>query len=359
MKENKNSNLSGLPGLPGLEESKTFTPSKINIEPKKVKDNKGKYKRSGHLTDQILKYTYPKENRKQLSIFDSLRENTQNQILESKTDKNTIVWGIKLTPSQTKVIDSLCKLLHNNSQTFNPKLDDYYRGNKGLETVTFSGNPNTQAPRLGFTLYQLTKEYKGGETITGKDVENVKQILSELDKKQFLLSYTETTKTAKGGRIENKIEDFRKLIIILKLTKTEYSNKNIELSKKEETLIVLNPIFNRQINSKFILYPNDINKRTAIAYGSQNVSGITLRLRDYLMRLQSSPVLPREILLERLYYLLAEKWMKERRRKKVKEYTDKALDVVINLGLLKSYKIIPSKTTGEPKIIFTINKDFE
>ena len=51
--------------------------------------------------------------------------------------------------------------------------------------------------------------------------------------------------------------------------------------------------------------------------------------------------------------------MKESRRKKVKEYTDKALDVVINLGLLKSYKIIASKTTGEPKIIFTINKDFE
>ena len=173
------------------------------------------------------------------------------------------------------------------------------------------------------------------------------------------MSYTETTKTTKGGRIENKIEDFRKLIHILKLTKTEYSNKNIELSKKEETLIVLNTIFNRQINSKFILYPNDISKRTAIAYGSQNVSGITLRLRDYLMRLQSSPVLPREFLLERLYYLLAEKWMKESRRKKVKEYTDKALDVVINLGLLKSYKIIPSKTTGEPKIIFTINKDFE
>jgi hypothetical protein len=357
MKEN--SNLSGLPGLPGLEESKTFTPSKINIEPKKVKDNKGKYKRSGHLQDQILKYTYPKDHKKQLSIFDSLRENTKDQIIESSIEITEIVEGIKLTPSQTKVIDSLCKLLHDNSQTLDPKLDDYYKGNRGLEVVTFSGDTKTPAPRLGFTLYQLTKEYKGGETVAGKDVQNVKEILSELDNKKFLLSYTETTKTTKGGRIENKIEDFRKLIHILKLTKTEYSNKNIELSKKEETLIVLNPIFNRQINSKFILYPNDINKRTAIAYGSQNVSGITLRLRDYLMRLQSSPVLPREILLERLYYLLAEKWMKESRRKKVKEYTDKALDVVINLGLLKSYKIIPSKTTGEPKIIFTINKDFE
>jgi len=346
-------------GLPGLGKSESFIPSKINKEAKKVKKEKGKYKRSGHLQDQILKYTYPKDNKKQLSIFDSLRENTKDQIIESSIEITEIVEGIKLTPSQTKVIDSLCKLLHDNSQTFNPKLEDYYNGNKGLEIVTFSGNPNTPAPRLGFTLYQLTKEYKGGETPTGKDVENVKQILTELDSKKFLLSYTETTKTKGGGRIENKIEDFRKLIHILKLTKTEYSNKNIELSKKEETLIVLNPIFNRQINSKFILYPNDINKRTVIAYGSQNVSAITLRLRDYLMRLNSSPKFKTEITLERLYYLLSDTWMKQSRRKRVKEYTEKALEVVIDLGLLKSYEIVKTKNTGEPKIIFTLNKDFE
>ena len=120
MKENKNSNLSGLPGLPGLGECKTFTPSKINIEPKKVKDNKGKYKRSGHLTDQILKYTYPKDHKKQLNIFDSLKENTKDQIIESSIEITEIVEGIKLTPSQTKVIDSLCKLLLDNSQTFDP-----------------------------------------------------------------------------------------------------------------------------------------------------------------------------------------------------------------------------------------------
>lgn len=33
---------------------------------------------------------------------------------------------------------------------------------------------NTPAPKLAFTLYELTREYKGGETIGGKDVENVK-----------------------------------------------------------------------------------------------------------------------------------------------------------------------------------------
>lgn len=346
-------------GLPGLGKSEAFIPSKINKEAKKVKKEKGKYKRSGHLQDQILKYRYPKDNNIQLNVFDTLKETTQNQIIESKEERSGIVEGILLSPSQTKVIDSLCKLLHENSQNLKPENKDYYNGNKGLEIVTFSGNPNTPAPRLGFTLYQLTKEYKGGDTPTGKDVQNVKQILTELDNKKFLLSYTETTKTKGGGRIEKKIEDFRRLIYILKLTKTEFSNKNIELSKKEEMLIVLNPVFNRQINSKFILYPNDINKRTIIAYGSHNVSEITLRLRDFLMRLKASPKLNRDILLDRLHFQLAEKWMKESRRKKVKKYTEKALEVVIDLGLLESFEIIPSKTTGEPKIIFTINEDFE
>lgn len=346
-------------GLPGLGKSEAFIPSKINKEAKKVKKEKGKYKRSGHLQDQILKYRYPKDNNIQLNVFDTLKETTQNQIIESKEERSGIVEGIILSPSQTKVIDSLCKLLHENSQNLNPENKDYYNGNKGLEIVTFSGDPNTPAPRLGFTLYQLTKEYKGGDTPTGKDVQNVKQILTELDNKKFLLSYTETTKTKGGGRVEKKIEDFRRLIYILKLTETEFSNKNIELSKKEEMLIVLNPVFNRQINSKFILYPNDINKRTIIAYGSHNVSEITLRLRDFLMRLKASPKLNRDILLDRLHFQLAEKWMKESRRKKVKEYTEKALEVVIDLGLLESFEIIPSKTTGEPKIIFTINEDFE
>ena len=58
----------GLPGLPGLGESKTFNPSKINNEPIKEGEKKGKYKRSGHLQDQILKYRYPKDNTIQLLL---------------------------------------------------------------------------------------------------------------------------------------------------------------------------------------------------------------------------------------------------------------------------------------------------
>lgn len=320
---------------------------------------KGKFRRSGHLTDQMLKYNYPKD--RQPSLFDNLQSETLKDIEVAGVEVAQIVEGIKLSPSETKVIDCLCKLLHETSQTSDAKKEDYYSGNIGYELVEYGGDEgdkNTPAPKLAFTLYELTREYKGGEYVAGKDIENVKQILTELDNKRFLLSYVETTRKKDGGRIERKIEDFRKLIQIVKTSQTEYSKENIELSKKEETVILLNPIFRRQIDSKFILYPNDINRRTIIAYGSHNVSDITLRLRDYLLRLHSSPKMSREITLDRLYYLVAEKWMRESRKKKVKEYTEKALETVKALGLLLSYEI-KTASTGEPKVVFTLNKDWE
>lgn len=319
-------------------------------------DKKGKFRRSGHLTDQILKYNYPKDRRP--SLFDSLQSETLKDIEVAGVEVTQIVEGIKLSPSETKVIDCLCKLLHENSQTSDAKKEDYYSGNIGYELVEFGGEKNTPAPKLAFTLYELAREYKGGETIGGKDVENVKQILTKLDSKRFLLSYVETTRKKDGGRIERKIEDFRKLIHIVKISHTEYNKEDIELSKKEETVILLNPIFRRQIDSKFILYPNDINRRTIIAYGSHNLSDIALRLRDYLIRELSSKRYQPEISLDKLYYLLAEKWMRESRKKKVKEYTEKALETVKALGLLLSYEI-KTASTGEPKIVFTLNKDWE
>ena len=77
------------------------------------------------------------------------------------------------------------------------------------------------------------------------------------------------------------------------------------------------------------------------------------------MRELSSKHYQPEIGQDKLYYLLAEKWMREGRKKKVKDYTEKALEVVTNLGLLESYKTERAKTTGEPKVVFSLNKKWE
>lgn len=354
-KRGKNKTLeTAIQPLPGLGGGSVFNPLPKQEGGVEV-DKKGKFRRSGHLTDQILKYNYPKD--RQPSLFDNLQNETLKDIEVAGVEVAQIVEGIKLSPSETKVIDCLCKLLHETSQTSDAKKEDYYSGN-GYELVEYGEDKNTPAPKLAFTLYELAREYKGGEYVAGKDIENVKQILTELDSKRFLLSYVETTRKKDGGRIERKIEEFRRLIQIVKISQTEYSKEDIELSKKEETVILLNPIFRRQIDSKFILYPNDINRRTIIAYGSHNLSDIALRLRDYLIRELSSKRYQPEITLDKLYYLLAEKWMRESRKKKVKEYTEKALETVKALGLLLSYEI-KTASTGDPKVVFTLNKDWE
>lgn len=316
---------------------------------------KGKFKRAGQLHDQILKYDYPKDN--QLKIWEQLGSDTIKEIEVAGVEVSEVVEGIKLSPSETKLIDCLCKLLHKSSQNSDPKKEDYYTGNIGYELVEH-GLENTPAPRLSFTLYELTKEYIGGDKeISGKHIENFKEILTGLNNKKFLIKYTEVTRGKKGEWIRKGYEAFRKLIEVDTAT-LSYGVGHEEHYRKRETVILLNPIFRRQIDSKFILYPDDITTRTAIAYGSQNVSETALRLRDYLMRELSSKRYKPEINQERLYYLLAEKWMKQSRKKMVREYTKKAIETVTALDLLSSYEI-KTGSTGEPKFIFHLNKDWE
>lgn len=353
-KRNKGNNLLPLTGTGGAGLGFKGLPDEVKREEKK-----GKFKRSGHLTDQILKYNYPPDESGQLSLWETLEDGTKKDIEVAGVERSEIVEGIKLTPSETKVIDSLCKLLHQSSQTAEPTEGDYYTGNLSPEVVEYKGE-NTPAPKLAFTLYELTKEYVGiDKKVAGKEIENVANILVGLSNKQFLLRYKEETHKKGGGKIVKELEIFQKIINLPTFRMREYSKEGIELSKTEETLVILHPIFRRQIDSKFILYPNDITKRTIIAYGSPNVSEITIRLRDYLMRELSSKRYEPEIKLERLYYQLAEKWMRESRKTKVKQFTEKALETMINLGLLESYDIQTAKTSKEPKVVFKLNKDFE
>ena len=113
------------PPLPGVGEKPgtAFLPVTPGATEEPVK--KGKYRRSGHLTDQILKYTYPKDKSLQLSIWDSLGDTTQKQIEALKVERTEIVEGIKLSPSEQKIIDTLCKLLHEKSQTLEQGKDEY------------------------------------------------------------------------------------------------------------------------------------------------------------------------------------------------------------------------------------------
>jgi hypothetical protein len=322
------------------------------------------FKRPGLLSDQMLKYQYPKSN--QLTLW----AETLTDIEELKNREDVIynstetIEGIKLSATETKVIDCLCKLLHNSSQTFDPKKEGYYTGNMGAVEVEYTlkdtngklVNKTATSPKIACSLYKLTREYIGGDEPGGNDIKNVEATLKELEKKRFLIRYCEQYKTPKGEWIKMEYEAVRTLLNLDKATLSRGVG-DIEEYKKTEVIIQLNPIFRRQIDSKFILYPSDIIKRTQEAYGSHNISSPAIILRDYLMREHSSKHYTPEIKLESLYYLLAGKWMREHRKKLVKEFTEKAIETVKALGLLISYEIKPSYS-GEPKIVFKLNKEW-
>jgi hypothetical protein len=308
------------------------------IYKERLKGNKnGNYRVSGHLIDQRLKYTFPTDNLP--SIFDELKEATIEDMIEYGVE----VEGIRLTATETKIVDCLCKLL------------DESRARTKYNESSSTELAENVAPKLFFTLYELTKEYKGGESVSGKDVANVKTILEELSYKSFLIRYKEVTTNRKTKeKTIKEIEQVRSLIHIDKATLTK-EKEGVEHYKKVETVVNLHPIFLKQIDSKFILYPNDINKRTIVAYGSHNVSDMALRLRDYLMREISSKRKKSEIGLEKLYYLLNEKWMNESRKKRVKEGTEKAIETVKNMELITSHEIT-TNVKGEAKVVFHLNK---
>ncbi|MBE7686460.1 hypothetical protein F7647_10410 [Tenacibaculum piscium] len=346
-----NKNLPTLPGIGKDAEYRGLPNIEKSIDLKKERN----FKRSGHVTDQFLKYNY-KNN--QTSIFDILKPATKQKIEITGIKRSEVAEGIKLTPAEIKVVDALSKLLHHSSQNLNPNEKDYYIGNLEPKLVQY-GEDRVIAPQILITLYQLTKEYKGQNTVSGKDVDNVFNILLDISKKPFLIRYKEERLKEKKAKTIIELEMFEPIIRLPNLKIREYNKEGIEISKIEKTLIVLHPIFIRQIDTKFIIYPNDINRRTIIAYGSHKISKITLTLREYLIKHLSIKNYTPEIMLDRLYYLLAENYMKQYRKSKVKKDTEKAIDTMIKLGLLESFEIETAKTTREPKIIFKINKNFE
>lgn len=319
----------------------------------KALEKKKQFKKAQVVTELSLKYTYPKDNTP--NLFSILKPETQDKINNRLEAPQGVVEGLRLTASESKVVDTLCKMLHFSSQTSDPTKEDFYTGNKESAISVFSGEDQI-APRIGFTLYELTKEYKSSTEVSGKEMQNVATILEDLSSKHFLIKYKEVVKNGKQ-RIERILEDFQPIIKLPNIQETIFDENNIEISKKRETIIVLHPIFRSQINSRFISYPEDINKRLSFAYGSSNIQEATIKLKEYLFNEKAHNRETPQIGLDRLYYLLNEKFMRESRKTLVKKQTEKALETMVKLGLLKKYEIVTG-ATGEPKVIFHINKSF-
>ncbi|HLB52485.1 MAG TPA: hypothetical protein VJK48_02105, partial [Chlamydiales bacterium] len=89
-------------------------------------------------------------------------------------------------------------------------------------------------------------------------------------------------------------------------------------------IIALNPLLTDQINSKYVEYPSDINKRMVIAAGGHRlVTESMIALRDYLLRELSARRFQPEINEEKLFLILKlEKYLKSKRKKLIQQRTE-------------------------------------
>ncbi len=315
------------------------------------------FRSGGHMRDLMLNKVDEADSQ---PIFDLLHEETKSYIQKKSVSIDLINQRgakIELNGTEWKLLDVLCELLHEQSINNNdPKEADYYTSRYG-EFLTSYGSINAPSERLIFSLYEITKKYKGERRVSGKDIQTVGNILKEWDsniEKRVLIRYFRESIRPDKKRVVHKIETFQPLIMIGKEEITTYDKEGIEIEQIKDTIIYLNPIFRDQIETKYINYPIGITKRMIEAWGGHGIPEIVFKLRDYLAREHSSKRFKCEISLEKLYWQLSEKWMKEGRKKLTHSYMEKAIETIKKLGLLKEYNIENNKK-GEPKIIFILN----
>ena len=129
---------------------------------------------------------------------------------------------------------------------------------------------------------------------------------------------------------------------------------------KGEIIIALNPIFRDQIDTKYIEFPEDIQKRLVIAAGGhKKVTASMQILMEYMLREISATRYSPQINEDKLPYMLGlEKYVKQNRKKLLQERIEKDIQAIINLGIILQIERLPN-TIGGMKWIFHLNKDYE
>jgi hypothetical protein len=329
------------------------------------KQRKSNYRQSGHLVDQKLKYFNPN----QPTLFDCLQQETKQKIEESKIEVKAE--GIKLTPPENKIVHALNRILFEKSETKNPKAENFYGGNAPSQLVPYGVNQEQKAVVLKFKPSELYKSYTGKDDYSGADIAFINNTLQQLESKKVLIKYDRIKKTRIGKKEEiltDRIEDFQSLIKIIvfipDLTAEEKERldggDNSIRELKGEMVIALNPIFTDQIDTKFIEFPIDTNRRLVIAAGGHNkVTSSMHTLMEWMLREKSAKRYKSEINEDNLPYILdLDNYIKQNRKKKLKERIEKDIQAMINLGILLNVEKKPNSTGGE-KWVFYLNKDYE
>jgi len=211
----------------------------------------------------------------------------------------------------------------------------------------------------------------GKDDYSGADIAFINNTLHQLESKKVLIKYDRIKKTKSGKKEEvltDRIEDFQSLIKIIlfmpDLTAEEKerldNGDNSVREAKGEIVIALNPIFTDQIDTKFIEFPIDTNRRLVIAAGGHNkVTSSMQTLMEWMLRDLSAKRYKTEFNEENLPYMLGlEKYVKQNRKKLLQERIEKDVRAMINMGIVLEVEK-KQNSTGGVKWIFHLNKEYE
>lgn len=333
-------------------------------KPKKVP----KYRQSGHFVDEKLKYPVPREY--QLTLFDLISPATKQKIEESKLE--VTAEGIKLTTAEHKLVHALNKILYEKSQNKNTKSEAFYAGNLPSELMPYGGNGlQARSAVLKFKPSELYKAYLGHDDYSGHDINFINATLHQLESKRFLIKYDRVKKVTINKKQEtrtDRLEDFQSLIKIVSFIPDLTDEEKHKLDRggssvrqtKGELIVALNPIFTDQIDTKFVEFPADFNRRLVIAAGGHNkVTASMQTLMEWMLREISNKRYKTELNHDKLPLVLGlEKYVKQNRKKLLQERIEKDINAIVNMGIIQSYEVT-GNSTGGLKWVFHLNKDYE
>ena len=252
-----------------------------------------------------------------------------------------------------------------------PKDENFYGGNAPSQIVSYGQTQHQKAAVLKFKPSELYKAYMGKDDYSGADITFINTTLHQLESKKVLIKYDRIKKIKNGKNEEtltDRIEDFQSLIKIIlfipDLTDAEKarldSGERSIRESKAELVIALNPIFTDQIDTKFIEFPIDTNRRLVLAAGGHSkVTASMQTLMEWMLRDISAKRYVSEMNEDTLPHVLGlEKYVKEKRKKLLQERIEKDIQAMINLGLLLEVEKKPN-STGGTKWIFYLNKNYE
>lgn len=330
-----------------------------------VSKPKRKFRQSAHYVEQKLKYNKPTKN-PEPNLFDLLNPETIDKI----KDETVQYVGIKLTPPEDRIVNVISRLLEKKSQVIDQESDDFYMGNEPYRLVPY-GSKDTGKQKsavLRCRKSELLNEFFGSVKHSGADIKYFDRVFSSFLEKKWLIRYKRTVSSEKKEETKHFIiEDYLPLIKIIKYFPylSDEESKKVENIDKEfraiagEYILALNPILTDQINSKYVEFPEDIDFRTKIAAGSHlSVSEAIVRLRDWLIAEMSAGRHKTDVNEETLILRLhLDKHLKSRRKDRLKEQLNKAIQVCQNLGIILDVEESIG-AMGQKKFTFKLNKEF-